>query len=228
MRTSPLAFMRINYSVLLIPVLNLFLFASVTLADVVFQSFSQANSNDVTVTQVTVSQPASVAAGDLLLANISINGGNAANITALSGWTQILRTDNDTNISIVSYYKIASASEPSNYTWSIDHQTTAKGEISRYTGVDTSNPVDSFSGNTGFGTIATTTPFTTSSNNEQIVTFYAIDVGKSANAGAYFSTPTSMTERYDLSNTPFGPSNASAAAPSVRRRTAAKRSVAKR
>ena len=117
-----------------------------------------------------VSPPSSVAAGDLLLANISVNGGNSANITAPSGWTQILRTDNDTSISIVSYYRIASASEPSNYTWTIDHQTTAKGEISRYTGVDTTNPIDASAGNIGFGTVATTTPLTTSANNEQIVT----------------------------------------------------------
>jgi hypothetical protein len=32
---------------------------------------------------------------------------------------------------------------------------------------------------------------------------------KSGDAGAYFSTPTGMAERYDLSNTPFGPSTAS-------------------
>jgi hypothetical protein len=156
-----------------------------------------------------VSPPASTAAGNLLLANISISGGNQATVTPPSGWTETLRTDNDTSVSVISYYKIASASEPSNYTWTIDHQTTAKGAISQYTGIDSSNPIDSSTGNTGFGTIATTTPLTTGSNNEQIVTPYATDVGKSANAGAYFSTPTGMTERYDLSNTPFGPSNAS-------------------
>jgi hypothetical protein len=41
------------------------------------------------------------------------------------------------------------------------------------------------------------------------VTLFGVDVGKSANAGAYFTQPTGMTERYDLSDTPFGPSNAS-------------------
>jgi hypothetical protein len=209
MHTSRLAFWRTKHVIATLITIGVLFVASAAAADIVFQNYSQNNSNDVTVTEVTVSPPSSVAAGDLLLANISVNGGNSANITAPSGWTQILRTDNDTSISIVSYYKMASASKPSNYTWTIDHQTTAKGEISRYTGVDTTNPIDASAGNIGFGTVATTTPLTTSANNEQIVTLLAIDVGKSANAGAYFSTPTGMTERYDLSNTPFGPSNAS-------------------
>jgi hypothetical protein len=209
MRTSVVGFMRSNYFLSSLLAASVLLVASVTFAAISFASYSQANSNDVTVTQVTVSPPASIIAGNLLLANISINGGNQANVTAPSGWTQILRTDNDSSISIVSYYKIATASEPSNYTWSIDHQTTAKGEISQYSGIDSSNPIDSSSGNTGLGTVATTTSVTTSSANVQIVTLFGVDVGKSANAGAYFTQPTGMTERYDLSNTPFGPSNAS-------------------
>jgi hypothetical protein len=209
MRTSVVGFMRSNYFLSSLLAASVLLVASVTFAAISFASYSQANSNDVTVTQVTVSPPASITAGNLLLANISINGGNQANVTAPSGWTQILRTDNDTNISIVSYYKITTASEPSNYTWSIDHQTTAKGEISQYSGINSSNPIDTSSGNSGFGTLATTTPVTTSSANEQIVTLFGVDVGKNSNAGAYFTQPTGMTERYDLSNTPFGPSNAS-------------------
>src|SRR6266446_6804851 len=99
--------------------------ASVAAAAISFVSYSHATSNDVTITEVTVSMPASTVAGNLLLANISVNGGNQADVTAPSGWTQVLRTDNDTNISIISYYKIASGNEPNSYTWTIDHQTTA-------------------------------------------------------------------------------------------------------
>jgi hypothetical protein len=149
-------------------------------------------------------------AGDFLLANIAVNGGDAADITAPSGWTLILRTDNDSNIGIASYYRWATTTEPSNYTWTIDHQTTAKGAISRYSAVDKLNPIDgSATGNSGYGTIATTSPITTTVASGTIVTLFAADVGKSSDAGAYFSTPTGMAERYDLSNTPFGPSAAS-------------------
>jgi hypothetical protein len=118
--------------------------ASVAAAAISFVSYSSNNSNDVTYTLVTVSPPASTAANNLLLATIAINGGGQANVTAPSGWTQILRTDNDTNVSIISYYKIASDSEPSSYTWTIDHQTTAKGVISQYSDIDPSNPTRAF------------------------------------------------------------------------------------
>jgi hypothetical protein len=186
-----------------------FCIASIAAAAITFVSYSHATSNDVTITDVTVGMPASTVAGNLLLANISVNGGSQATVTAPSGWTQILSTDNDTNVSTISYYKIASASEPSSYTWTVDHHTTAEGEISQYSGIDTSNPIDSATGNIGFGTIATTSTLTTSASNENIVTLFAVDVGKTSNAGAYFTTPDGMTERYDLSNTPYGPSSAS-------------------
>src|SRR5262249_55419658 len=97
MHTRIFASDRSYYFLLSLFIGALLFIASVATAAVTFGSFSQANSNDVTVTQVTVSPPSSIAAGNLLLANISINGGNAAIVTAPSGWTQILRTDNDAN-----------------------------------------------------------------------------------------------------------------------------------
>jgi hypothetical protein len=184
--------------------------ASVTLADIISGSFSTHSSADITVTQVTIDKPSSVVQGDLLLANIAINGGSPATVTGVpSGWTQILRTDNDTNISIVSYYKIAGASEPANYTWNISPQTRAEGGITRYSGVDTSNPIDSAAGNFGLSQVATTSSITTSAANEEIVALFATDVGKNTDAGSYFSTPTGMTEKYDVSNITLGPSTAS-------------------
>ena len=186
--------------------LGALLTASVAIAAIISGSFATNKSNDVTITQLTISKPTSVAVGDLLLANIAINGGNAAVVTPPTGWTQILRTDNDTNISIISYWKIAGVSEASSYTWIIDHQTTAEGGIIQYSGVDITNPIDASTGNVGFGIVATTSAITTSSPNEEVVTLFAADVGKATNAGAYFTSPVGMTEKYDVSNTPFGPS----------------------
>jgi hypothetical protein len=106
MRPSPFAVLRTQYLIPFILAVSVLLIASVTLADIAFGSFSSANSNDVTVTQVTVAKPSSVATGDLLLANIAINGGSQATTTAPSGWTQILRTDNDTAVSIPTHNKL--------------------------------------------------------------------------------------------------------------------------
>lgn len=183
--------------------------ASVALAGIVSGSVATAQSGSAKITQLSISEPAHVMPGDLLLANIAVDGGSEADITPPTGWTQILRTDNDSDLSVISYWKIASAAEPASYAWSIDNQTHAEGGITAYSGINQANPIDAANGDTGYGVVATTSPLTTASANEEVVALYAARAGKKANAGDYFSTPSSMTEKYDVSNTPFGPSIAS-------------------
>jgi hypothetical protein len=164
-----------------------------------------AASTQVTYTEVAVSKP-SVSSGDLMLALVAVNGGSSAVLnSAPSGWTLIASTTNDTNVTLLSYWKVAGGSEPTTYTWQFLGQTTAEGAIIPYAGVDTSDPIDAAAGNIGFGTSATTTSITTSASNEEVLALFAADVGKASNAGAYFSTPTGMTEKSDDTNTPFGP-----------------------
>jgi len=169
--------------------------------------FKTAASNQVASTTLSIEKPSSVSTGKLMIATIAIHGGSAATISAVpSGWTQIGRTDNDANISLVTYWKVAGASEPSTYDWAVDGQTTAEGGITVYSGVDTSSPIDTYSGNTGLDVTATTSPITTTANSEELVTAFAVDEGKTTVAGSYFATSTGMTKKFDVSNTPFGPS----------------------
>jgi len=51
--------------------------------------------------------PSDVAAGDLMLASVAIHDGNTVTVTPPAGWTLVLRTDNDSNIGIATYEKIA-------------------------------------------------------------------------------------------------------------------------
>lgn len=206
MRTSFFGIIRTRYFAAATLAISALFMASITLADIVTGASSTHSSTDVTTTQVTIDQPALIVPGDFLLASIAINGGSPAAITPPSGWTQIVRTDNDTNISIVSYWKIAGASEPANYVWSITPQTRAQGGITRYTGVDASSPIDTFSGNFGLSKAATTSSITTTTSNSKVVALFATDIGKNNNAGDYFSQPTGMTEQYDASNVTLGPS----------------------
>jgi hypothetical protein len=155
----------------------------------------------VTYTQLTINKP-TVSVGDVMVASMAVLDGSIVNLTAPTGWTQIARTDNDVNVTLISYWKVASASEPSAYTWTIDEQTKAVGGITPYTGVDTTNPIDAVAGNTGFSTTATTSAITASSPNAEVVALFATDVSKT------FSTPTGMTEKYDLSHTAAGPATA--------------------
>src|SRR6266404_3872132 len=180
--------------------------SAVAFAAISSGAFTTASSVQVTTTTLTINKP-TVSTGDLMLATIAIHGGSAANInTVPTGWTQIARTDNDASITLVSYWKVAGGSEPSSYEWIVDGQTTAKGGITKYSGVDGTTPVDASAGNAGLGLTATTSAITTTAANDEVIAVFAVDEGKTNTAGAYFSTSTGMTKKFDVSNTPYGPS----------------------
>ena len=64
----------------------------------------------------------------------------------------IARTDNDAHISIISYWKKADASDQSGanpYEWDINDQTQAEGGITAYSGVDSTDPINSVASSTG-------------------------------------------------------------------------------
>jgi hypothetical protein len=206
MRTFMGGILRPHYFIAFIIALAILTVASVTLADIISGNVSTNSSSHVTYTNLTLNTPSSVSSGDLLLANVVINGGSPANVTHPTGWTQSLRTDNDTNVSMISYYKIAGGSEPSSYTWTIDTATRAEGGITQYSGVDTSNPIDASAGNTGHGKVATTSSITTSAANEEVIALFGMDAGTSTDG--YFSAPTGMTEKYDVTFPTVGPSTA--------------------
>lgn len=190
---------------LLLIMVGLF-FTSVAVADIISGLSTTGISSDVTYTQLTLDEPDGVLTGDLLLANISVNGGAPAIVTPPSGWTLIAKSSNDTNIGIVSYWKIVGGSEPDSYMWNISPQTRAVGGITNYSDVDTSNPIDTVGSSTGRGTTATAPSITTSHDGDQVVALFASNFG--TNNSAFFSTTTGMTKRYDAKNTPFGPTTA--------------------
>ncbi|OGG73871.1 hypothetical protein A3A40_02570 [Candidatus Kaiserbacteria bacterium RIFCSPLOWO2_01_FULL_54_20] len=194
MHNARKGFTRSEYLALTIAAIGALCITSIALADIVSGSFTTNTSTNISITNLTLSKPASVVAGDFMLANVTLKGGSAENVTAPAGWTQIRRTDNGTNVSIVSYWKVAGDSEPAAYTWTITPQTRAVGGITRYTGVDATNPIDTSSGNTGRSNVATAPSITTASSNEELVTLFAAD------ARVQFSAPTGMVEKYDTSN----------------------------
>jgi hypothetical protein len=180
---------------------------AVAIAAIVSGASTTGASNHVTYTQLTLNVPTE-SAGDVMIASLAIKGGTATvMVTVPTGWTQIARTDNDTNVTLISYYKIASASEPSSYTWTIQDQTRAEGGITDYGGVDTTgSPIVAFSGNTGRGKFATTSPIVTGSG-AQVIALFATEVGTTSTSGYFLApTTTSMTQKYNVSNAALGPS----------------------
>ncbi len=71
-------------------------------------------------TTLVINTPASTASGDLLIAAITLNGNvTIPNAGVPSGWTRIRVAPNSTNMAVVTYWKIATGSEPANYTWTL-------------------------------------------------------------------------------------------------------------
>jgi hypothetical protein len=159
------------------------------------QSASNASAG---ATSLVINKPTSTASGNLLVAGISYSGGSNTTITPPTGWNLIRRTDNSTNIGMASYYKVAGGGEPTSYSWTLSSATRASGGIMRYTGVNTSDPINASAGNSGNITAtprnASSATMNTTVNNTAIVGFYAI--GNRTTFSPPTVTPT-RTERFD-------------------------------
>ena len=145
-------------------------------------------------TTLILTAPASISEGDFLVANIVVSGGGTITITPPTGWTLRLRTNNGNFIGLASYYKIATASEPGSYTWTLTN-TRAAGGIARYTGVDTTNPFDTSLGGTGNNATVTAPSITTSQVNDMVIVLLG-DLSTDT-----FATVAGATERFDVRNT---------------------------
>ncbi|HVT76318.1 MAG TPA: type II secretion system protein [Acidimicrobiales bacterium] len=84
---------------------------------------------------ITLAKPAGTAAGDLMVAQIAIRGGDAASITAPTGW--ILVNAKTSGLSVLSaiFQRIAASSDATSYTWALDSARDAAGGIVSYGGV---------------------------------------------------------------------------------------------
>jgi hypothetical protein len=145
---------------------------------------------------LSINRPASTASGHFLVAGITVDGGSGTTITPPAGWTLIRRTDNSTNVAVASYYRVAGA-EAGPYTWTFSPSRRASGGIIRFTGVNTSSPVNVSNGNIGGpGTALTANQVTTTVANTTLVGFFGTDTGATFTA----SGGTPLTERFDFRN----------------------------
>ncbi len=151
-----------------------------------------ASSNAAASGSLTINKPAGTVANDVLIAGVAVRPQNGT-ITAPAGWTLIRRLDNPNpnQSSLVTYYKVAGASEPASYTWSFSTSTGAAGGIQAFSGVKTSNPIDVEGGqNTPNGVAHSTPSITTTVANDMLVTVHAFT------SSASWTPPAGMTEAY--------------------------------
>ena len=144
-------------------------------------SFTSGNTSG----SLTIARPTDAVAGDVLLAGMTWeNEHTTANPVAPSGWTLVQR-NGDNALGQFVYFRVATASEPSSYTWT-GRLTNAAGAIVAFTGVDTTAPVNASAGqvNSTNGQITTPSVTTTRANVRLVGIFGTLStVTMSAAAG---------------------------------------------
>jgi hypothetical protein len=157
------------------------------------------NTNASNTTSITINKPAGTLENHVMVAAINYWGDLA--LTVPGGWTLI------SSQAIVAgggklaiYYKVATSSEPTNYTWRVSTADYSQGIIATYSGVDTSTPIDvsATEANTS-STSQTQTAVTTTAANAMLLYFLAVDDGVAYPNNSLTATPPSgMTERADF------------------------------
>jgi hypothetical protein len=105
---------------------------------------------------------------------------------------------NISNPHLYSYYHVTAPGEPANYVWTLASAVTSSGGIARYSGVNTSSPLDATvtSASSSLDVSSLTVPFvTTASPGAMLIGSVAIN---SSGTSTLITSPTGMTERWDL------------------------------
>lgn len=159
-------------------------------SDITLRSTSTgANNAEATIT---VPRPVTQS-GDLMVATIDYRGQSA--ITAPDGW-QLVRADaNGTAMRKATYYRVATAAEPSSYTWRFGAQPAAVGSLLVYAGVSGTAPVEASGGQVNDKSTAITAPSVSTPSSGAVV------VGLFGVARAATITPPSGTvERTEVTS----------------------------
>lgn len=126
-----------------------------------------------TYNPITLTKPAGTVEGDLLIATFYFeDSGSPSVVVSPSGWIALSSFDKASPPQYGrQYYKLAGASEPANYSWTLDLSANGQANIARFSGVDQSNPIDA-EGAWAFGTSAApSSSVTTVSNNALLYWF---------------------------------------------------------
>jgi hypothetical protein len=156
-------------------------------------------------TSLTIAKPASVAVGDLLLAQITFEKGKDAGTDAQitpAGWTLVRRTNaqnhpNGTDLGQAIFYKVAGAAEPASYTFPFNQAVKAVGGIIRYSGVNLlhpNGPIVTSSGNSGDSSTLTALGINVAENTRLVALFGF------KKKDTMLSIPDGMTGRYNFQN----------------------------
>jgi MSHA biogenesis protein MshQ len=144
-------------------------------------------------TTLTINKPAGVVQNDMMIASINV-GPSSATINPPSGWALVRRMNNATGTtnSLAVYSKLAGASEPANYSWTLSSgHTGAAGGIQAFSGADPTIEVENGQ-NTVSGTSHATPSVTTGLANTMLVASHGVGA-----ASTTWTPPAGMAEGID-------------------------------
>jgi hypothetical protein len=153
------------------------------------------NDSNTPRTAVSVSRPPGTKPGDVMVASIVVND-TFPEVSAPPGWTRLRKDENRGSVRQDIFYKVASASDPSSFTWTINSGVRLMvGTIASYSGVDRAQPFDDHAADIGGGTALTTPSVTTSSAGAMLLALVAV------RSDGSISPPAGMTERAEAGST---------------------------
>ncbi len=153
--------------------------------------------NATATTTVLVDAPTGVVSGDVLVSCLSLNGGSVSPTGVPAGWLPIASVASIANPHVYGYYRVAGASEPTSYRWTLSSAVANSAGIARYSGVDTSQPLDG-AARTATGpssTTATLPGVTTSGANARLIGCVGVNSGA---ATVLITSPTGMSQAWDI------------------------------
>jgi hypothetical protein len=144
--------------------------------------------SEATYATVVVDTPTGVAQDDVMIAIVAYSGGG---LTAPVGWLP-LRTAVGTGVTTAAYLRVAGASEPANYTWSLDTIDTIAVAVTAFDNVDTVVPVDDHDGQANASGTSMTAPALTTTIATDMLLF-----GGGVAGDVRATVPSGMTELID-------------------------------
>lgn len=144
-------------------------------------------------TSLVLATPAATASGDLLIATVSVDGN--LTITPPAGWSSINQGQSSGNSTTLGlWYRVADGTEAATYSFSFSAGGEAAGAITRYVGVDTSNPIAGSSFAAG-NDAAPTAPSVGATNiNSMVLRVLGSDTATAA------AVPAGTSERFNLAS----------------------------
>jgi hypothetical protein len=133
----------------------------------------------------------------VLVACLALNGGGVATNGVPAGWSTIATVTSITNPRVMGYYRVAGASEPATYTWTLASAVQNGAGIARYAGVNAGQPLDGgpTTASAGSGTSAIVPGVTTSAPNAMLVGCVGIN---GSSTSTLITSPAGMTQAWDL------------------------------